>query len=139
MYTLTNKGENPHRPRKGAALIELAICLPVFFMITMASIETCRMIYVRQSLKIAAYECARLAIIPKIDHQTLQDQCDAILVGRRIRGYTFTCEPYDPQTLQFGQLFKATVQAPAEANNLMGTWFYRNSTFNESVTIMAEY
>ncbi len=125
--------------RSGAALVELAICLPVFFMITMASVETCRMIYVRQSLKIAAYECARLGIVPKITRDTLNDQCDTILIGRRIRGYTFTCEPEDPSTLTYGQLFTTHVRAPAEVNNLLGTWFYRNTVFDESVTIMAEY
>ena len=44
--------------RRGAAMIEFAVCMPIFFMITMGTIETCHMIYVRQSLKIASYEWA---------------------------------------------------------------------------------
>lgn len=119
--------------------MELAICLPIFFMIIMASIETCRMIYVRQSLKIAAYECARIGIIPKMTRASLQDQCDAILQGRRIKGYTFDCEPADPSTLKYGDLFRTHVRASAEDNDLLGTWFYRNKTFEASVAIMAEY
>lgn len=52
--------------RSGAAMIELALFLPVFFMITMATVETCRVLYLRQSLTIAAYECARIGIVPGV-------------------------------------------------------------------------
>ena len=125
--------------RGGAALIELAVCMPVFFLITMASIETCRMIYIRQSLKIAAYECARMAIIPGVTSDNLQSQCDLILLGRNIRGYQFTCVPEDPKSLKYGDFFKATIQIAAQDSAIVGTWFYRNKIFTESVTIMAEY
>jgi hypothetical protein len=125
--------------RHGAALIELAICLPVFFLITMATIETCRMIYIRQSLKIAAYECARLGIVPGATADALQSQCDVILLGRNVRGYQFSCVPADPTSLKFGDLFKTSVQIGSQDSAIVGTWFYRNKMFTESVTIMAEY
>jgi hypothetical protein len=125
--------------RRGAALIEFAVCLPVFFMITMASIETCRMIYLRQSLKIAAYECARLAIVPGCTLDSLQDQCDMVLQSRNIRGYQFSCVPNDPATLKYGELFRASVKIAAKDSSIVGTWFYRDKTFIETVTIMAEY
>ncbi len=131
----SNKSTN----RQGAALIELAICLPVFFLITMATIETCRMIYLRQSLKIAAYECARLAIVPGSTKQNVIDQCDLILLGRNISGYQFSCTPSDPSTLTYGDLFKVTLTIAAKNSSIVGTWFYRGKVFNESVTIMAEY
>ncbi len=78
------------RDRSGAAMIELALFLPVFFMITMATVETCRVLYLRQSLTIAAYECARLGIVPGITRDVLDDQCVAVLGGRRIQGATLT-------------------------------------------------
>jgi hypothetical protein len=127
------------RSCQGAALIELAVCLPVFFLITMATIETCRMIYLRQSLKIAAYECARLGIVPGATMSALKDQCDAILLGRNVRGYTFSCEPPDPTILQYGDLLKVSIRISANENALVGTWFYRDKILTESVTIMAEY
>ena len=125
--------------RHGAALIELAICLPVFFLITMATIETCRMIYIRQSLKIAAYECARLGIIPGATSETLQSQCDLILLGRNVRGYQFSCDPANLESLKYGDLLKTSVQIAAKDSAIVGTWFYRNKVFTECVTIMAEY
>ena len=105
----------------------------------MATIETCRMIYLRQSLKIAAYECARLAIVPGTTRENVVDQCDLILLGRNINGYQFSCTPTDPNSLTYGDLFKVTIQIAAKDSSIVGTWFYRNKIFTESVTIMAEY
>jgi hypothetical protein len=116
----------------------MAVCFPVFFLITMATIETCRMIYIRQSLKIAAYECARLGIVPGATKEALQSQCDLLLLGRNIRGYQFSCEPEDPSTLNYREYFTTTVRIAAKDSAIVGTWFYRDKIFAESVTIMAE-
>lgn len=128
-----------NRRRKGAALIEFAIFLPVLFLITMATLETCRMIYLRQSLKIAAYECARLAIIPGATSSDIQAQCDAILQGRKIETYKLTCTPASPDALKLGDHFTAEVEAPASEAAIVGSWFYQNKTLREKVVIMAEY
>lgn len=125
--------------RRGTALIEFAICMPVFFAITMGTIETCRMIYLRQSLMIAAYECARLGIVPEVTSDSVQDQCDVILLGRGIKKYELECSPQDPSTLQYGEIFKTTISTPAEENALVGGWFYRGKVISASVSIMAEY
>lgn len=128
-----------HSQRNGAALMEFAICMPMFFLITMATIETCRMIYLRQSLKICAYECARLGIIPGMTKEVLVDQSDVILKGRRLRDYQFTCSPEDPSTLTYGQLFTTTVTINPASNSLVGSWFFKEQEFTKSVTIMAEF
>ncbi len=120
-------------------MIEFAVCLPVFVLITFATLETCRMIYLRQSLKLAAYECARLGILPEITPASMQDQCDVILLGRGIQNYTLSYTPSDLSTLEFGNLLVTTVQAPAAENALIGSWLYGGQAVSESVTIMAEY
>ena len=124
---------------RGAAMVEFAVCLPVFFLIAMATIETCRMIYLRQSLKIAAYECARLAIMPGVLPVDVQDLADVILLGRRIEHYTVDLQPGDPSTAQYEELVTVTVQAPSSENALSGDWLYGDSTLSESVSIMMEY
>ncbi len=119
-------------------MVELALFLPVYFVITMATIETCRMLYLRQSLKIAAYECARLAILPGAKADDVRTQCDVILQGRRVRNYTFSMNPPDPKTLKYGDIFVATVEIAANDNALVGSWFYSGRKLVESVSIMAE-
>ncbi|TWT81186.1 TadE-like protein [Planctomycetes bacterium CA13] len=125
--------------RRGSALLEFALCLPVFLAITMGTFETCRMMYLRQSLKIAAYECARLAIVPEVDAETLQDQCDVFLLGRGISGYDFECSPADPKSIEFGETLTTTVSVNVAENLIIGTWFCRDDTISESVSIMAEF
>lgn len=125
--------------RAGAALVELAICLPVFVLITFATIESCRMIYVRQSAKIAAYECARVGILPGVTADAMRDQCDLILDGRNIRSYVFSCDPADPSLLKYGDILTTRVQVSCKDNALIGSWFYRNKQLNETVSIMAEW
>ena len=46
-------------PKRGIAAVEFAVIAPVFFLILLGTIETCTMIFLQQSLKIAAYEAAR--------------------------------------------------------------------------------
>ena len=136
MRITTRKTKASFRVKDGAALIELAVCLPVFFLITMATIETCRMIYLRQSL--AAYETARLAIIPGVERKDLDTMCDVFLRGRKLQGYTLTLSE-DPTQTTYRDTITVSITIPAEKCALVGTWFYKEQLFTESVTVMAEY
>jgi Flp pilus assembly protein TadG len=136
---LGKKRKSPPSNRHGAALIEFSVCLPIFFLITMATIETCRMVYLRQSLKIAAYECARVGIVPGMTDQAVRDQCDLILLGRKLSNYQLRTSPESIESLKYGDLLTVTIEMSADKNAIVGSWFYRNRSFQESVTIMAEY
>lgn len=105
----------------------------------MATIETCRMIYLRQSLKIAAYECARLGIGVDATAELLVEQCDVIMLGRNLKEFTFSSIPADPASLEFGDSLTTTVSISPEHNAIVGSWFFRDKIVSESVTIMAEY
>ena len=59
------------RDRGGAAVVELAVVLPVFVVILLGTIETCKMIFIQQSLEIAAYEAVRVAIVPETDFEDI--------------------------------------------------------------------
>lgn len=105
----------------------------------MATVETCRVLYLRQSLTIAAYECARLGIVPGMDRDALDAQCDVILRGRNIKGAVMSTNPPDLNTLQYGDTLAVTVTVALDQNAVLGTWFYRGRTITETTTIMAEY
>lgn len=126
------------RKRRGAALVELAICLPVFFLITMGTIESCRMIYLRQSLKMAAYETARLALVPGVERADLETMCDIFLRSRRLEGYRMTLSA-EPSSLKFQEPLTVTVEIPASECAVVSSWFFREQTFRERVTVLIEY
>ena len=87
----------------------------------------------------AAYEAARVGIIPGATRSDVFAQCEAMLETRRIRDYRLTLSAAEPSMLTSGELFKATVSVPANTNAFATSWFYRDQEFDESVTIMAEY
>lgn len=135
-------GDTPSRKtskkRNGAAIVEFALFLPLFFMITMATIETCRVLYLRQSLTIAAYECARLGIIPGMSLEALEFQCDTIIDGRNIHNAKLIVDPPDLATLHYGDPLSVTVEANVDDNAILGTWFYRGRVLRETVVILGE-
>ena len=127
------------RARSGAAMIELALFLPVFFMITMATVETCRVLYLRQSLSIAAYECARLGIVPGMSRDALDAQSSVILHARNVKGAVLKTTPSNIDSLKYGDTLAVTITVALDENALLGTWFYRGKSVSETTTIMAEY
>ena len=59
--------------RRGVAASELAVCLPVIVLLVLAMIEACTMIFLKQSLTVAAYEGVRTAIEPNGDRRRSAD------------------------------------------------------------------
>jgi hypothetical protein len=125
------------RGRLGIAIVEVAIVLPIFVTIALATIDTCRVIYIRHSAKIAAYECARIGVIPGATENDLQTQCDAIMTERGLKDYSFVLSK-NLAALAKGELLRVTVSVPADANWFNQSWFYKNSNFDESVTILVD-
>jgi hypothetical protein len=130
--------DNCKKSRRGAALVELAVSLPVLFLITMATVETCRVIYLRQSIKIAAFEAARLSILPNATFEIVKIQTDCVLLGRNIRNYEVTCTPDPPSSAKEGDLITIRITAPIAENSIMTSWIYRDRVIDESVRIMKD-
>ncbi len=124
--------------RCGTAVVELAVCLPVLVLILLATIEACVMLQLQQNAAITAYEGARIGIMPGIDADTVQLQCEMLLDDRNIAGYMITMEPADPRTLSEGDLFTVTIEADCLANSVVGGVFFENKTISESVVMKAE-
>jgi Flp pilus assembly protein TadG len=124
--------------RSGAAIVEVALTLPLLILISLATLDTCKVMFVRQSAKIAAYECARVAIIPGATTQLLESQCRAFLTPRGVSQYAITISEPGLANLRKGQLLTVSISVPAKENSLGASWFYRDRNFVESVTILVE-
>ncbi len=124
--------------RRGAALVELAICLPLVVVITMGTIETCTMLYLKQSLKVAAFEGCRVGLIPSATSVNVSSQAGDILNSREVRNYTVTMSPPDPTGLRTGDILTVTVSANANANSVLRGWFFSGKTLRESVSLIKD-
>lgn len=124
--------------RRAAAIVELALTLPVLVLICLATIDTCRVIFVRQSAKLAAFECARIGIIPGVTRAHLDRLCANFMANRSVSQANLGLSVADLTMLRKGDLLTVTVNVPANSNALSSSWFYRGRTFSESVSILVE-
>lgn len=125
--------------KRGAAAVECAIVLPVFVIILLGTIETCSMIFLQQSLKIAAYEGARVALIPKSTTASVEKAANDILNVRRVKGFNVTITPSNFSSQAYGTLIRVDVSAPCNSNSPFVPFFYNAQTLTGSVEMMKEF
>ncbi|MEO9595648.1 TadE family protein [Rhodopirellula bahusiensis] len=80
----------PSRRRSGVATVEFAVCLPVLILLVFGSIEASSMIFLKQSLNVAAYESTREAIRDGRSNADAAARARTILDSRGIVGYRIT-------------------------------------------------
>ena len=119
-------------------MVELAVCLPILTLVTFATIEACAMIHLKQSLKIVAYEGARVGIVPEAKASNVQYQCETLLDDFDVNGYAVTMSPSDPGALDQGDYFEVTVTTNFASNSLIGGWIYSDQSVAATVALRAE-
>ena len=127
----------PHG-RSGVAATEFAVCLPVIVLLVLAVIESCTMIFLKQSLTIAAYEGVRTALEDNAAGTDVVRSGQQILTERRVRGGTITINPLNFPALNPGQFITVTVTAPADPNSIIPGSFFRGRMLSASATMMKE-
>ncbi|WDQ18570.1 TadE family protein [Rhodopirellula sp. P2] len=86
----TVPGRRTRRSRSGVATVEFAVCLPVLILLVFGSIEASSMIFLKQSLNVAAYESTREAIRDGRSNADAAARARAVLDSRGIIGYQIT-------------------------------------------------
>lgn len=125
--------------RRAVAASELAVCLPILVLLVLAMIESCTMIFLKQSLSVAAYEGIRKAIEPAATTAQVQTACNAVLTDRRVKSATVTITPTNFTALARGQYITVTVSAPAGKNSIVPGSFFKGRTLSGSATMMKEF
>lgn len=97
--------------RRGAAVIELAACLPVLMVITLAFIDLTNLTYFRQTLKIAAYDAARTAAQPGATEEEITAAAQRLLDDRNIVGWEVDI-PDDYSEISRGEQIDLSISAP---------------------------
>jgi Flp pilus assembly protein TadG len=127
------------RLRGGVAAAEFAVCLPVIVLLVLAMIESCTMIFLKQSLTVAAYEGVRVALEENAVATDVRRASQQILTERRVRGGTIAINPNNFQNLPVGQYVEVTVTAPADLNSVIPGNFFRGKTLSGTATMMIEF
>ena len=97
------------------------------------------MIFLQQSLKIAAYESARAAIVPGSDDFDINLATTEILTARRIKNGTVTVTPANFQNAAYGSFIRVDVSAPCNSNSVFALRFYGSKILTGTVEMMKEF
>jgi hypothetical protein len=101
--------------------------------------EACSMIFLRQSVELAAYEASRTAVLPQTTVLNVQSTASSLLTARKIKNCSVTVTPTTFQSAAYGSFIRVTVKAPVSDNSLFGSIFYKNMTIDGSVEFMKEF
>lgn len=124
--------------RRGLAATEFAVCLPVLLLVVMGMMETCSMIFLKQSLAVAAYEGAHTAVKPEATAAEVETVCQAILADRRVRDAVVTVTPGNLPGMPVGEYIEVRITAPSENNNMLPLRFFRGKILDASAVVMKE-
>ena len=120
----------------GAVTVEVALCLPILMVILIGSYEMARANMMLHSTESAAYEGARVGIIPGATPETVEAAVSRILrtVGVGTFEVQITPEVLTPTTEEI----EVFVTVPVRDNLAIPTLFLRNPVFTGSCTLKRE-
>jgi len=126
---------NP-RYRAGAAAVEFAIVAPIFFLFILAAFEFGRLNIIRHTADNAAYEAARLAMVPGATAGEAIAKANRMLNIVGTRGATVTVNPavLGPNTDEI----LVTIQVPMDQNGFIAPHFTRGKTIRAQSRLKTE-
>jgi Flp pilus assembly protein TadG len=124
---------------RGAAAVEFAVIAPVFVAILLGTIEACSMVFLRQSVEMAAYEAARVSVVNQTTSGQVETAAKTILDSRKIKDYSIKISPVDFQKAAYGTFITIEVRAPCSKNGLIPSMFYGSRDVVGIVEMMKEY
>jgi len=127
------------KQRRGIAVTELAVCMPVLVLIILATVEACTMIFLQQSLSIAAYEGARVGLVPETESSNIQYQSELILLDRKVKNATVLVTPSDIPGSSEGTWIQVQASAPFSDNSMIGGWLFNSRVLTANVEMMKEH
>jgi hypothetical protein len=126
--------------RDGIATSELAICLPILILLTLAVLETCTVIFLKETITISAYEGARVGIRKQGTDAQVAAKVQTFLESRGIIFESDFVEISDPGFDQASDLqnITVTVNVPCDGNTYSG-WIFFGRFISASVTMRKEF
>lgn len=142
--SLRRKGALRRRNRRGAATVELALCLPVLFVVAFGMIETSNVAFIQGRLQAAAYEAARLATRPVTSNATAATSDQVVEYGRTllsqlgVNGAEITVTPSSLANLPPQTLVTVSISAPWKGNSPTSFLLKNPPTMTGAATLVVE-
>lgn len=128
--------QNRRSDRLGATLVEFAIIAPVFFLVIFAMFEFSRFNIIRHTSDNAAYEAARIAIVPGATAGEAIAEANRILNIVGARNATVSVNP-SVITKETSSI-TVSIDIPMNSNGLVVPKFTSNKTLHAESTLRTE-
>lgn len=112
------------KQRKGAAVVEFAVCLPILVILVMGAIECTSMIFLKQALNVVAYEGIRVAIRNDGTTAAATTRANEVITERKLKGTNVLFQPGVVDGLDRGTPVRIRVTAPCTSNSLFKLNFF---------------
>ena len=122
--------------RKGATAVEFALTLPILFLFLFAGYELSRANMIMHTCEAAAYEGARVGIIPGATPAKIQAAADQVLATVGVQNATISTDPtvIESET----ETIAVTVQVNFADNTALKPLFMGIGTFVRTCTMQRE-
>ena len=131
------RNRSTSRRRFGTAVVEVALIIPLLLFVTIGTIEICELVYLQQSLKIAAYEGARIAIVPDANEYDITTQVGEIAAVRQLVDPVVDIKPANFADLEMGEFITVSVSVDTSSKCYFSN-LVTKSVQTESVVMMKE-
>ena len=124
--------------RRGAALVELAICMPVITLVIFGAIEAAGMIFLKQAIVQTAYEGVKVAAKRDGTESAARTAAASVTQGRNLEGVQINFDPADVENTPRGTKIRVLVSAPADDNSLINFGFFRGRQLSVEAVMLKE-
>ena len=127
--------------RFGAATVEFAIVLPALIALTIGTIDVCSMLFLKESVKLAAYEGARRGVGRGRTNDDVVARVQEFLDERDIQYDGNPCTFSSPDFAGADTLENVTVMVtvPCDGNLLVPSVLFSGMNLSAEVTLRKEY
>lgn len=112
------------RNRRGATTVEVAVILPIFFLILIGSYDAARVNMLRHTAQASAYEGARRGIVPGATQAEIENECQTIARSCGAKNVRITVRP-SVITKETPEV-EVTVEIPLRQNTMIASPFFGN-------------
>lgn len=126
---MTNQKRNRKlsRNRQGAMVVEMAMCLPILFLLLFGCYEFARADMIRHNTEAAAYEGARTGIVPGATADDVRESVRFVLSTTGVGKFDVDINPATIQTRDPN--ITVTVTVRMRENTTLGLLFNENAQF----------
>jgi Flp pilus assembly protein TadG len=124
------------RRRSGAAVLEMAISLPLLITLVFGAMEMANAVFLRQCMNMAAYEAAKVITRPGTNEALARTRCQEIMTIRKVSTYTLTFSPTVTTATPRGTQVTVTLSAPASNLSYGPMQFMTGTTLTTTVVMV---